>query len=154
MPDVYLRAARAEDQGTIRRMIRAAGLYPLSLDWPRFVVAESMGESRGEIVGIGQVKRLRDGAPELASLAVLPPYQGSGVGGVLVWTLISRTPGPLYLRCASHNESYYQRFGFVTLAPEQMPASLRRIYCLTDPVVRLYNRLTGDSERMLVMGRP
>jgi amino-acid N-acetyltransferase len=147
---VYLRAARAEDQAAIRRIVQAARLHPLSLDWPRFVVAEA----EGEMIGVGQVKILGDGAPELASLAVLPAYQGSGVGGALVWTLISRTPGPIYLRCASHNESFYRRFGFATLPPEQMPRSLRRVYRLTNLVARLYNRLTGSGERLLIMGRP
>ena len=155
MADIFLRAATAADQDAIRRMIRAAGLNPLALDWPRFVVAESIGEaSQGEVVGIGQVKILGDGAPEMASLAVLPGRQGEGVGGAIVWTLLSRTPGPIYLRCASRDEGYYERFGFTTLAPEQMPRSLRRIYRLIDPALRLYNRITGSSERMLIMGRP
>jgi N-acetylglutamate synthase-like GNAT family acetyltransferase len=153
MAGIYLRAARAEDQAVIRRMIRAAGLNPLALDWPRFVVAEAWAAAGREVVGCGQIRTHSDGAPELASLAVLPPYQGDGVGGALVWTLISRTPGPVYLRCASHNEGYYQRFGFVTLEPAQMPRSLRRVYRLTDPAVRLYNRLTGNRERLLIMGR-
>jgi amino-acid N-acetyltransferase len=147
--DIFLRAATAADQAVIRRMIRAAGLNPLALDWPRFVVAES----GGEVAGIGQVKVLRDGAPELASLAVLPEYQGAGVGGALVWTLISRTSGPIYLCCASHNEGYYRRFGFVTLAPAQMPPSLRCIYRVVNPLVGLYNRLTRDNEQLLIMGR-
>ena len=149
MPDIFLRAATAADQPAIRRMIRAAGLNPMSLDWPRFVVAQL----DGEVVGIGQVKILGDGTRELASLAVLPPYQGTGVGAAIVWTMISRTPGPLYLRCADHNERYYRRFGFVTLEPEQMPQSLRRMYQVVNPLLGLYNRVTGGSERMLIMGR-
>lgn len=149
MAHIFLRAATAQDQPAIRRIIRAAGLNPMSLHWPRFVVADA----EGEVAGIGQVKVLGDGAPELASLAVPPPYQGTGIGGALVWTLISRTPGPIYLRCAGHNESYYQRFGFVTLAPEQMPRSLRRVVRLAAPLIALYNRLTGDNQRLLIMGR-
>ena len=149
MNNVYLRAATADAQAAIRRLIYAERLNPIGLAWPRFVVAES----GGEVVGIGQIKVLGDGTRELASLAVLPAQQGNGVGSTLAWTLISRTPGPLYLRCASHNESYYHRFGFVTLAAEQMPRSLRRIYRVANAAVGLYNRLTGESERMLIMGR-
>ena len=149
MTNIYLRAATAEDQAAIRRIIRAARLNPMALDWPRFVVAES----GGEVIGVGQIKVLGDGTRELASLAVLPAYQGDGVGSALAWTLISRTPGPLYLRCADHNERYYHRFGFVTLAAEQMPRSLRRVYQIVNALVGLYNRLTGGSERMLIMGR-
>lgn len=149
MADIYLRAATADDQAAIRRIIYAERLNPIGLAWPRFVVAES----GGEVVGIGQIKVLGDGTRELASLAVLPVYQGTGVGSALAWTLISRTPGPLYLRCADHNESYYHRFGFVTLPPEQMPRSLRRVHQVVDALAGVYNRLTGGSERMLIMGR-
>ena len=149
MPDITLRAATAADQPAIQRIIRAEGLNPMALDWPRFIVAEL----DGDVVGIGQIKVLGDGARELASLAVLPAHQGTGVGGALVWTLISRTPGPLYLRCASHNEGYYHRFGFMTLTPEQMPPSLRRMYRIVNPLVGVYNWVTGGCERMLIMGR-
>ena len=76
MGEIWLRAATAQDQQAIRRIIWAAQLNPLALHWPRFVVAES----QGQVVGVGQVKVHADGAPELASLAVLPQLQGSGAG--------------------------------------------------------------------------
>jgi N-acetylglutamate synthase-like GNAT family acetyltransferase len=137
-------------------MIRDTGLNPFSLHWPRFVLAvdAAAGVPQELVVGIGQVKILGDGTPELASLAVLPEYQGCGIGGAIVWSLIVRTPGPLYLRCASHNEAYYLRYGFRTLAPQEMPGSLRRLYRAANVAVGLYNRVTGDSERLLIMGRP
>lgn len=150
MPDIFLRAATAEDQATIRRMIRAARLNPFGLHWQRFVVAQS----DDDVAGIGQVKILGDGTPELASLAVLPEYQNSGIGSCIVWTLIDRTPGPLYLRCAAHNEGYYQRFGYRTLAPAEMPRSLRRMYTAVNAVLPLMNLVLGSHERLLVMGRP
>jgi amino-acid N-acetyltransferase len=149
MPDVFLRAATVEDQATIRRMIRSARLNPFGLHWQRFVMAQS-GD---QVVGMGQVKILGDGTPELASLTVLPEYQGSGIGSCVVWTLIDRTPGPLYLRCAGHNESYYLRFGFRTLAPAEMPRSLRRMYTVISAVLPLANRVLGSHDRLLVMGR-
>lgn len=149
MADVLLRAAEPGDQATIRRIIRAARLNPMALDWPRFLIAED----HGQIVGIGQIKVLGDGTRELASLAVAPSYQGTGIGGVLVWTLISLAPGPLYLRCATHNEGFYQRFGFRTLAPEQMPRSLHSAYRIVNSLVKPLNFITGGNERMLIMGR-
>jgi N-acetylglutamate synthase-like GNAT family acetyltransferase len=149
MPDVFLRAATVEDQPAIRRMIRAARLYPFSLHWQRFVVAQS-GD---QVIGVGQVKVLGDGTPELASLAVLPEYQNSGIGNGIVWTLIDCTRGPIYLRCASHNEGYYLRFGFRTLAAEEMPRSLRRVYQFGNAFLPLVNWVTGGHERLLVMGR-
>jgi predicted N-acetyltransferase YhbS len=146
---VFLRAATAEDQAAIRRMIRDARLNPFGLHWQRFVVAQA-----GEVVaGIGQVKILGDGTPELASLAVLPAYRGTGVGSALVWTLVGSTAGPIYLRCASHNESYYRRFRFRTLAPQEMPGSLRRIHSLVNAATGAINRVSGGNERMLIMAR-
>lgn len=150
MADIWLRAATGRDQAAIRRIIWAARLNPAALHWSRFVVAEQ----RGEIVGVGQVKRHADGAAELASLAVLPGRQGGGAGSILVWTLLRRAPGLIYLRCAGHNEGFYRRFGFRTLAPSEMPPSLRRSYQSVNAVVGLFNCLGGDSERMLVMARP
>lgn len=119
------------------------------MHWQRFVVAQA-GDG---VAGFGQVKILGDGTPELASLAVLPEYQNRGAGGCIVWTLIARTPGPLYLRCAAHNEAYYQRFGFRTLAPAEMPRSLLRMYTAVNAVLPLINRVLGSHERLLVMGR-
>jgi len=150
MGDIWLRAATVQDQPAIRRIIWAAHLNPVALHWRRFVVAES----RGKVVGVGQVKIHADGAPELASLAVLPAQQGSGAGSVLAWTLIHSTAGPIFLRCASHNEGFYRRFGFRTLTPQEMPRSLRRSYRLVTALIDLLNRFGGSSERLLVMGRP
>jgi N-acetylglutamate synthase-like GNAT family acetyltransferase len=149
MSDVFLRAATADDQPAIRRIIRAARLNPLGLHWRRFVVAQL----RDWVIGIGQVKILGDGTPELASLAVLPAYQNSCIGSAIVWALIDRTPGPIYLRCAGYNESYYVRFGFRTLAVSEMPPSLRRAYQVTNAVAGLLNWFTGGSARMLIMAR-
>jgi N-acetylglutamate synthase-like GNAT family acetyltransferase len=155
MPNVYLRAATAEDETAIRRMIRAARLNPFGLHWPRFVVAAAVDPYAGEqIVGTGQVKILGDGTRELASLAVVPALQHSGIGRAIVWTLIDRTPAPIYLRCGSHNEGYYQRFGFRTLVETEMPRALRRVYGAANLVIGPLSALTGSSERLLVMGRP
>lgn len=149
MPDVFLRAATAEDDATIRRLIRTARLNPFGLHWQRFVVAQ-LGS---QVAGIGQVKTLGDGTLELASLAVLPEHQDCGIGSCIVWTLIDRTPGTLYLRCAGHNEGYYLRFGFRTLAPAEMPRSLRRMYVMVNAIMPLVNWVTGTPERLVVMGR-
>ena len=149
MPDIFLRAATVDDQPTIRRMIRSARLNPFGLHWQRFVVAQC----GSQVAGFGQVKILGDGTPELASLAVLPEYQNRGIGGCIVWTLIDLTPGPLYLRCGGHNEGYYQRFGFRTLAPAEMPRSLRRFYTAMSAVLPLANKVLGSHDQLLIMGR-
>jgi N-acetylglutamate synthase-like GNAT family acetyltransferase len=149
MAGIFLRAGTAQDQETIRRIIREARLFPFGLEWPHFVVAEQ----EGQVVGVGQVKTLGDGTPELASLAVLPSHQGSGVGAAIVWTLVDLTPPPIYLRCASHNEGYYWGFGFRTLSPGETPRSLRREVRVGNAVVKLINWFSGGTERLLAMGR-
>ena len=53
-----------------------------------------------------------DGSRELASLAVLPEWQGRGVGRALVHALLDGEPGPIYLTCAAGLEGYYEQFGF------------------------------------------
>ena len=92
---------------TIRRMVRAAGLDPLSLHWPNFSVAEK----GGRVIGVGQVKPYR-GARELGSLVVLKPHRGHGIGSAIVRALIEREPGDLFLLCQDRLESYYAQFGF------------------------------------------
>ncbi len=149
MPGIFLRAATAEDEATIRHIIRTARLNPFGLHWQRFVVAQS----GSQVAGIGQVKTLGDGTRELASLAVLPQHQDRAIGSCIVWTLVDRTPGPLYLRCAGHNEGYYLRFGFRTLAVAEMPRSLRRMYIGVSAILPLVNWVTGSRERLVIMGR-
>jgi N-acetylglutamate synthase-like GNAT family acetyltransferase len=149
MPEPFIRAAHAADQAPIRRIIGQARLNPLGLHWQRFIVAEEAGQ----VIGVGQIKPHDDGTLELASLAIVPERQSAGIGGALMWTLLARAPGPLYLRCASHNEAYYLRFGFRTLAYAEMPPSHRRVYRLANILIAVINRFSRDPERLHIMGR-
>jgi N-acetylglutamate synthase-like GNAT family acetyltransferase len=148
MRPIFIRTATAADQLTIKAMVRAARLNPFHLDWPRFIIAEE----RGQVVGIGQIKVLGDGTRELASLVTAPTHQGLGIGGAIVRTLQARSPGPLYLRCATHNVGFYQRFGFVDLTADAMPPDLRRTYLLVRRVLRVVNAVTRGDEMMHIMG--
>ena len=120
---VIIRPAVEADQYAIRMIVRAALLNPFGLDWPRFLVAEESGG----LIGIGQVKPHRDGSRELASIAVVPEWQGLGVGRALVTSLIAREGGALHLMCESRNAPFYERFGFRRIERAQMPAYFRRI---------------------------
>ena len=148
MRPLFIRAARAEDQPTIRAMVRAAHLHPLALDWPRFIVAEE----HGQIVAIGQIKLLGDGTRELASIVTAPTHRGLGIGATIVRTLQAADPAPLFLRCATHNVGFYARLGFVELTPDAMPHDLRRTYLIVSRVARLINAVTGGQETMHIMG--
>jgi N-acetylglutamate synthase-like GNAT family acetyltransferase len=139
-----IRPAKATDQSTIRRLIRSAGLNPLSLDWPNFVVAED----GGEIVGIGQVKTHRDGSREVASIAVVPSRQGEGIGTSVINALLDRHgAGVLYLTCQGAMQGYYERFGFRRLSRREFPRYFARLM----PVAHVFARLARTE--IIVMRR-
>jgi len=135
MPALTIRPATAEDQTTIRSLVRSAGINPMSLNWPQFLVAEEGGRT----VGIGQVKRHRDGSRELASLAVVPDRQGQGIGSALVLALIGRHEDTvLYLTCRSQLQAYYERFGFRRLQRAEFPPYFARFIPMFNAIGRLY----------------
>ena len=94
---------------------------------------------------------LGDGTRELASLVTAPTHQGLGIGGAIVRTLQAASAEPLYLRCASHNVAFYQRFGFVDLAPDAMPPDLRRTYLIVQRILRIVNAVASSQESMHIM---
>jgi N-acetylglutamate synthase-like GNAT family acetyltransferase len=140
---VTIRPATKADQATIRRLIREASLNRMSLDWPNFVVAEQ----EGAVVGIGQVKPHRDGSRELASIAVVPAQQGSGIGSAVIRTLLAREAGVLHLTCRRQMQGYYERFGFRRLEPSEFPPYYKRLI----PIVNTFARLLKTE--ILVMRR-
>ena len=144
MTALTIRPGTAADQATIRHLIREAGINPMNLNWQHFLIAEDEGRT----VGIGQVKRHRDGTRELASLAVVPDRRGQGVGSALVRELISRHAGEvLHLSCREQLQGYYERFGFVRLARAELPPYFARLI----PMVNAFARLSRI--RIIVMRR-
>jgi putative acetyltransferase len=127
------RPAAESDQKTITRMIRDAGINPMSLDWRRFIIAEDNGVT----VGIGQIKVHGDGSRELASLAVIPARQGQGIGGAIIRELLSKETGVLYLTCRAQLETYYARFGFRRVERDEMSPYFRRLMRLAGVVMTL-----------------
>ncbi len=131
-----IRPAIAQDQDTIKRIVHAANINPLNLDWRHFIVAEE----DGQIVGIGQIKTHGDGSRELASIATIPERQGQGIASQIIRTLLARETGELYLMCRSPLESFYSRFGFRRIGPDEMPPYFRRIM----RVARLFTTLMRE----------
>ncbi len=135
-----LRPARVEDNASIHRLIRQEHLNPSGIDWPRFTLAV---DHHGTIIGCGQVKIHSSHVRELASLVVLQEWRGKGVARALITTLIAQHPGELYLTCRAKLEPLYQRFGFESLSPSEMPAYFRRMYKLVNLVLTLLGRRGG-----------
>jgi N-acetylglutamate synthase-like GNAT family acetyltransferase len=141
-----IRPAVQSDQSTIKTIVRQAGINPLSLHWPNFLVSEA----DGRIVGIGQVKPHGDGTRELASIAVLPAYQRQGIATAIIHALLERESRPLYLTCRDRLENFYTQFGFRVISRDEMPPYFRRIYRLASVFSWAVARL-GHHQRMLVM---
>lgn len=142
-----LRPATAADQGTVKAMVRGAGLNPLDLKWQRFLLAEL----DGRVVGIGQVRHHGDGSRELASLVVEEALRGQGIGEQLVYALMAREQGPVYLFCQNLLETYYARFGFTAATREGLPPKLRRWHRMGNLMASLATRLGHDPFRIVVM---
>ncbi len=123
-----IRSAMETDQKIIKSIIRAARINPMDLDWRRFVVAEE----GGRVIGVGQVKPHRDGSHELASIAVIPGRQGQGIGSEIIRALLSQESAPLYLMCRDGLETYYARFGFRRLKPDEMTPYFRKMHRLAN----------------------
>ena len=125
-------------------MIREAGINPMNLRWPHFLVAEE----GGRIVGVGQVKQHGDGSRELASLAVIPARQGGGIGSALLRELLARHGHELlHLTCRREMQGYYERFGFQRVPRSKYPPYFARFL----PVFNAIGRLFG--QQIVVMRR-
>lgn len=128
--ELTFRPAVEADQKTIVAIIREAGINPMSLKWPNFLLA--VDEATGEIVGTGQIKTHGDGSRELASIATQPAYQGRGIAREIIRRLIAKdvaeSTDPLYLTCVSTMGTFYEPFGFrVVERLEDMPPYFRRV---------------------------
>jgi amino-acid N-acetyltransferase len=119
--ECVLRPACARDIWPIRKLVLSAKLDPTQLRWSQFWVIEC--ERR--LVACGQLRSF-SGAQELGSLVVAPGWRGQGLGSYLVKHLIQEATQPLYLEClGSRLAQFYTRFGFVAIAWQQLPQSLK-----------------------------
>ena len=142
---VTIRRAAANDAAAIRALIWQVQINPTGLDWRRFLVAVDGG---GRVIATGQVKPLRDGTRELASIATAAEFRGQGLASAIINQLITETPRPLYLVCAERLGSFYARFGFRELSQVEMPPVLGREAALVNWLRRPVARSTA---RLLVM---
>ncbi len=145
MADFTIREALDSESGQFSELINLVGINPTGLDWKRFIVAVDPG---GKVIGCGQIKPHGSDILELASIAVLPEFRGLGVArAVMEELLLKESHRPLYLMCMAHNGPMYEKFGFLNLAPEEMPRYFQRIHKL----FRLAHVLVKTGEELLVM---
>lgn len=144
MTGATLRPAQESEAGQIKDLIHSVGINPMGLDWKRFVVAVN---ERDEMIGIGQLKPHGEDILELASIAVYPEYRGQGVGRAIIEHLVKVGTRPLYLTCISSLEPLYEKFGFRTIAPMEMPRYFQRISKLAN----VFFTFANQEESLLVM---
>ena len=144
LSDVTFRAATEADATDIKSLVRSVRINPMDLDWQRFLIASSPD---GTLLACGQVKPHSDGTLELASIAVRPDQRGRGLARALIERLLSDSPRPLYLTCRSGLEPLYLKFGFRSLASDELTPYFRRIQKLASAMMGIFR----DGETLLVM---
>ena len=142
MADFTLRPATKSDSASIKDLIHRVGINPMNLDWHRFVLAV---DRSGKMLGCGQLKPHGHDVIELASIAVEPSYHHQGIARTIIEYLIDGAPRPLYLTCRSNLGSFYEKWGFRSIEPAEMPPYFRRLSRLVNAMGAFMN------ETMLVM---
>jgi N-acetylglutamate synthase-like GNAT family acetyltransferase len=148
MDQFHLRPATHKDTISIRKLVRAERLNPISLDWQRFVVAIS---SAGELIGCGQVKPHQrcDGSTafELASIVVKPSWRGKRIAQALIKHLLTQYDPPIYLTCRASLGAFYERVGFLPARTAKLPTyfQLARLF------IGILHRFGITDEELLVM---
>jgi amino-acid N-acetyltransferase len=137
-----LRPATEKDFPAIKDLIHRVGINPMDLDWRRFVIAVDLSE---KMLGCGQLKPHGKDIIELASIAVEPSFRNQGIAHAIIEHFIARAPRPLYLTCRSRLGLFYEKWGFRSIEPDEMPAYFRRLTRLAKVLGVFIN------EKMLVM---
>ena len=144
---MFIRPATATDRAAILALMRPRDYNRVNLRPECFLVAEEAGV----IIGIGQIRRHRDGTPELASLVVAAERRGEGIGQALVRALVARHHGPLYLFCLASLASFYAALGFQRVERRQLPLTLALIHAFGNVLGRLPGLLGNERMQIVAM---
>lgn len=120
----YLKAIIA-DELQIRGILEKLEGDRADFDVNQFMVAKN----EKKIIGCVRIKVFSGESLELASLAVLPEYQGQGIGSELIRKLLLSKPArPIFLLTSLDKEKFYQRFDFNIINPDNLPEELKKEY--------------------------
>ena len=145
MDEFTVRAATRQEFPAIRKLIHVVGINPTGLNWRHFLVAVSPDN---ELLGCGQIKMHSDGSRELASIAVDERARGRGIARAVIQELFVREKErPLYLMCRARLEPLYNKFGFHSIRPDEMPPFFQSI----SHVERIFNSSAKAEDRLMVM---
>jgi N-acetylglutamate synthase-like GNAT family acetyltransferase len=129
--------AASIDQQAIRRLIRQVGINPTGLKWQNFLVVK---DKNGRLIGCGQLKPHKDGAIELASIAVDESFRQQGLASQIINALLARQAPPIWLKCNAELTSFYEKFDFVHVTDfALMPPSFRRVYWIFTTLKKLFH---------------
>jgi amino-acid N-acetyltransferase len=129
--------------------VLSAKLDPTQIRWSQFWIIEC----EGRVVACGQLRSFPE-AQELGSLVVAPAWQGRGLGSYLVKHLIQEASQPLYLEClGSRLAEFYRSFGFVPIAWQELPQSLKWKFGFSQLASRLLPFLCVTSMQYQASGR-
>jgi amino-acid N-acetyltransferase len=129
-----IRPASTQDIKSIRMLVWSARLDPTQLRWQQFWVIECSGD----LVACGQLRNFA-GAQELGSLVVMKDWRDRGLGSYLAKHLIAQATEPLYLECLGKRlASFYTRFGFVEVAVQELPQSVKFKFGLSNLAKTLF----------------
>ena len=144
-----IRLAGATDESHIFDMMRGEPVRPVDRQWHRFLVAEI----DGRIVGAVLMRHHRDGASELGSLIVAPPYRGRGLGTRLIDAALDHHVGTCFVIARAIHAEYYRRWDFQTMEPRRAPASVRRFWWLGNHMGWLMALVQRRARRRLLILR-
>ncbi|MGI6368542.1 MAG: N-acetyltransferase [Anaerolineae bacterium] len=80
-------------------------------------------EHAGEVIGCGALQFVWSDMAEIRSLAILPEWQGKGLGRLLVDRLLdeARTHGIPNVFCLTYQDSFFARLGFRVIPHDTLP---------------------------------
>ncbi|GJD09922.1 hypothetical protein Gasu2_41450 [Galdieria sulphuraria] len=125
---------------------------------PQYFIIAHQPKNDYQVLGFGQMKPLSKYARKLASLYVYPEYRGCGMGSAILNQLLERekkgfvddVAWEVYLTCLTRSESFYNKFGFMSIPIDSsIPFAMRMEYYLGSAVIKLIE----PKEQVLVMRR-